>query len=64
MTENINYLHVAKPDPCLDIVNRHFVKAFHVFLLMTNALQTIYNAIHSTLNECYPDNLFLSFWQM
>ena len=62
--EDIDRLHMAEPDPCLDVVNRHLVKALRVFLSTTNALQTTYNAICSTLNECYPDDPFLSFWQM
>src|SRR5258708_13800640 len=62
--EDIDRLHMAEPDPCLDVVNRHFVKALRVFLSTTNALQTTYNAICSTLNDFYPDDPFRSFCQI
>jgi hypothetical protein len=62
---DIDHLRAAEPDPCLDVTtDKHFVKALRTFLSTTNALQVIYNAIWSNMIECYPDDPFLSFWQM
>jgi hypothetical protein len=61
--EDIDRLRNAEPHPCLDVDDRHFIKA-RVFLSTTNASWTTYDSIRSTLNECYPDDPFLSFWQM
>jgi len=62
--DDINCLHAAELDPYLNVTDKHFVKALHIFLSTTNALQATYNAIHSTINECYPDDHFLSFGQI
>src|SRR5216684_2092102 len=62
--DDIDCLRAAESDPHLDVTDKHFVKALHIFLSTTNALQASYNAIHSTINECYPNDPFLSFGQM
>ena len=62
--EDIDRLHAAEPDLRLDIMDEHFVKALRVFLSTTNASQTTYDSIRSALMECYPEDPFLSFWQV
>jgi hypothetical protein len=62
--EDINHLCAADPDPHLDVIDKHFVKALYVFLLTTNTLWATYNAICSSLIKCYPDDPFLSYGQM
>ena len=61
--EDIERLCAAEPDH-LDVLDKHFFKSLHIFLLMKIALQATYDSVHSTLAECYPDDPFLSFWQM
>src|SRR5258708_2250768 len=62
--DDIDRLRAAESDPCLDVTDKHFVKALCIFLSTTNASQATYNAIRSTINECYPNDPFLSFGQM
>ena len=62
--DDIDRLCAAESDPCLDVTDKHFVKALRIFLSTTNASQATYNAIRSTINECYPNDPFLSFGQM
>jgi hypothetical protein len=62
--DDIERLRAAEPDPRLDITNIHFVKALRIFLSTTNASQATYDAIRSTMINCYPDDPFLSFRQM
>ena len=57
-------LHAAEPEPLLDVTDKHFVKALQTFLSTTNSSQATYNAIHSTMLACYPEDSFLSFDQM
>jgi hypothetical protein len=62
--DDIDRLRAAESDPRLNVTDKHFVKALCIFLSTTNASEATYNAIRSTLNECYPDDSFLSFGQM
>jgi len=62
--EDINRLRAADPDPRLDVTDKHFVKALRAFLSTTNTSESTYNAIRSSLLECYPDDPFLSFGQV
>ena len=62
--DNIDQLHAANLDPCLDIGDKHFVKSLQGFLLLTNASQSTYNNWCDLLLNCYPDDPFLSFDQM
>jgi hypothetical protein len=62
--EDIDRLRAAEPDPRLDVMDKHFIKALRIFLSTTSASQATYNAIRSSMLECYPDDPFLSFWQM
>ena len=62
--QDIDHLHATDPDPHLDVTDKHFVKALHVFLLTTNTSQVTYNAIRSFLVECNPNDPFFSFGQM
>jgi len=61
---DIDHLHAAEPDPCLDITDEHFDKAFGLFMSTTNTSQANYNAIRSRMLKCYPNDPFLSFDQM
>ena len=62
--EDIDRLRAADPDPRLDVMDKHFVKALRVFLSTTNTSQATYNKIHSSMLVCYPDDPFLSFGQV
>jgi len=62
--EDIDRLCAAKPDPCYDVMDKHFLKAFRVFLSTTNASQATYDGVRSSMLDCYPDYPFLSFGQM
>lgn len=62
--ENIDHLRAADPDPRLDVTDRHFAKALRIFLSTTNILQATYDAIRSSMVECYPKDPFLSFRQV
>lgn len=61
---DIDRLRAADADPRLDIMDRHFIKALRVFLSTTNTSQATYNSIRSSLVECYPDDPFLSYYQV
>ncbi len=61
---DIDRLRATKPDPCLDITDKHFDKAFGLFMSTTNTSQANYNAIRSRMLKCYPNDPFLSFDQM
>ena len=62
--QDIERLRTADPDPRLDIMDSHFIKALRVFLSTTNASQATFDAIRSSLMQCYPDDPFLSFHQV
>ena len=62
--DDIDRLRAAESDPRLDVTDQHFVKSLHIFLSTTNTSQATYDAIRSTLIDCYPDDVFLSFGQM
>jgi hypothetical protein len=62
--EDIERLRAAEPDPRLDVMDNHFVKALNLFLSTTNASRTTYDNIRSGMMRCYPDDPFLSFWQV
>lgn len=62
--DDIDRLRAAEPDHRLDVTDVHFVKALRTFLSTTNASQATYNALRSTMMECYPDDPFLSFDQI
>ena len=62
--EDIDRLRAAEHDPCHDVMDKHFLKAFRVFLSTTNASQATYDGVRSSMLDCYPDDPFLSFGQM
>jgi len=62
--DDINCLRAAESDPRLDVTDQHFIKSLRIFLSTTNTSQATYDAIRSTLIDCYPDDVFLSFGQM
>ena len=62
--EDIECLCAADPDPRLDVMDEHFVKALHLFLSTTNASRTTYDKIRTSMLRCYPNDPFLSFWQV
>ena len=62
--EDIDRLRAADPDPRLDVTDRHFAKALRIFLSTTNTSQATYDAIRSSMVECYPEDPFLSFRQV
>src|SRR5712672_2036668 len=64
LQDDIDCLHAAEPDPCLDLTDKHFVKALRVFLSTANTPRATYNAIRSSMVDCYPDDPFLSFRQI
>jgi len=64
LQEDIDRLCAAEPDLCLDLTDKHFVKALRIFLSTTNTPRTTYDAIRSSMVDCYPDDPFLSFRQI
>ena len=62
--EDIDRLRTAEPDPHPEVMDKHFVKALHVFLSVTNASRSTYDTIRSAMIRCYPNDPFLSFWQV
>ena len=62
--EDIERLRAADPDPRLDVMDEHFVKALQLFLSTTNASRTTYDNIRAGMLRCYPNDPFLSFWQV
>jgi hypothetical protein len=64
LQEDIDCLCAAEPDLRLDLTDKHFVKALRIFLSTTNTPRTTYDAIRSSMVDCYPDDPFLSFRQI
>ena len=61
--EDIEHLRAAEPDPRLDVMDKHFIKSMRIFLSTTNSSCATYDALRSSLLDCYSDDPFLSFWQ-
>jgi hypothetical protein len=53
--ENIDHLHATDPDPCLNVTDKHFVKALCIFLLTINTSHATYSGLQKHCNV-------LQFW--
>ncbi|KAG6894511.1 hypothetical protein C0992_005782 [Termitomyces sp. T32_za158] len=62
--EDIKRLREAPPHPLVDTSDRHFIKALRTFIATINASEETYNGVRAAQKACYPDDPFLSFYQI